>query len=208
MEKGDFFFFLLATASVSDKGGIGKTGGNYSSKLNKTLKCFPKDLKHYRVQITSELWEQTQSITKSYWPSKYAYSGFKYMSLLCCLTTKCLTYQCSPPLPLQPIIKKWSHKSIEWTEPDARPQWCTSGWLPFVQWWIFPRILLHWKYQLTKLGKWSHWALFGHRKERNTSLSIEQDHIDSQHKTVFFFSCLHNNNMFAYRTAFALLLYL
>lgn len=27
---------------------------------------------------------------------------------------------------------------------------------------------------------------FGHRKERNTSLSIEQDHIDSQHKTVFF----------------------
>lgn len=51
----------------------------------------------------------------------YAYSGFKNMSLLCCLTMKTLTINASP-FPLQPIIKKQSHKLIEWAQTDVRPQ--------------------------------------------------------------------------------------
>lgn len=109
------------------------------------------------------------------------------------------------PAPPQPVIKKQSHKSIEWTEPDMRPQWCASGWLPNVQRWISPRILYTESVNWLSLANGRTEPYVGRTKERSTSLSIKQDHIDSQHKTVFFpvvciiiTSCLHIEQLLHY----------
>ena len=156
-----------------------------NTALNKTPKHFPKDLKHHRVKLTSELGEQTQSITKSYW-------GWKYCMLS--LASKCIpfvpSYRKKSPINASPPVanyKKPNHKSVEQTRADVRPQWCASGWLPFAQQWVFPRILYTENVNWLSLANGHTEPYFGCRKQRSTSLSIKQDHLDGQHKTAFFF---------------------
>lgn len=144
MEQGVFCF--LATASASDKNYVDKTEENYSTTQNKTPTCFPKDLKHHRVQLTSELREQTQSITKSY-------CGWKYCTLI--PTSKYIPFvpsypkkspnQCFFP-PLQPVLEK-PKPQIHWARCE------TSMMLPFVQQWIYPRIFYTKNINWLKLGR-------------------------------------------------------
>lgn len=166
---------------------------------------FAKDCTYHWVKFTSELGELTHSIAKSYLGRKHSYLSWPRSSP-CGATCS----QKKPVLfpyffPLQPIITRQNQKSIGRAEPEVRPQWCTSHLLPFLQAWISPesftlRKSIGWVWQMVTLSP----ILAVEREEVQVSASNKIVNTNSN-----FFGCLHNNNiMFAYRTAFALLLYL
>lgn len=165
--------------------------------LNKTQNCFAKDLKHHRVKFTSEL---GGADTKHHWVL-----GWRYCMQI--LTSKDVPFMPKKPstnsLLFFPALKKPQFNRRDWARCETSAMHkLLAAFCPVVN---FLRILYIENVNWLSLANGHTEPYSGCRKEKSTSLSIKQDYIDSQHKTVFFSvvciiitSCLHIEQLLHY----------